>query len=80
MFCLLSSFTVGPAPECVAKIALRNCNSPAGAGFYLNATEEKWKNWRMYDYVVKELPALLGALLTHPQREAERGRGKGTWR
>lgn len=30
-----------------------------GAGFYLNATEEKWKNWRMYDYVVKELPALL---------------------
>ncbi|CAN6586375.1 unnamed protein product [Malus baccata var. baccata] len=30
-----------------------------GAGFYLNATEEKWKNWRMYDYVVKELPQLL---------------------
>ncbi|CAH9079332.1 unnamed protein product [Cuscuta epithymum] len=30
-----------------------------GAGFYLNATQEKWKNWRMYDYVVKELPMLL---------------------
>lgn len=30
-----------------------------GAGFYLNATQEKWKNWRMYDYVVKELPAVL---------------------
>ncbi|KAL6145195.1 hypothetical protein ACLB2K_055883 [Fragaria x ananassa] len=30
-----------------------------GAGFYLNATQEKWKNWRMYDYVVKELPKLL---------------------
>ncbi|KAE9612474.1 hypothetical protein Lal_00033235 [Lupinus albus] len=30
-----------------------------GAGFYLNATQEKWKNWRMYDYVVKELPELL---------------------
>ncbi|URE04095.1 s-formylglutathione [Musa troglodytarum] len=30
-----------------------------GAGFYLNATEEKWKNWRMYDYVVKELPKVL---------------------
>lgn len=30
-----------------------------GAGFYLNATQEKWKNWRMYDYVVKELPNLL---------------------
>jgi S-formylglutathione hydrolase FrmB len=31
----------------------------SGAGFYLNATEEKWKAWRMYDYVVKELPELL---------------------
>ncbi|KAK3405501.1 hypothetical protein EUGRSUZ_K01713 [Eucalyptus grandis] len=30
-----------------------------GAGFYLNATQEKWKNWRMYDYIVKELPNLL---------------------
>ncbi|KAJ4776066.1 S-formylglutathione hydrolase [Rhynchospora pubera] len=30
-----------------------------GAGFYLNATTEKWKNWRMYDYIVKELPTLL---------------------
>ncbi|KAL5719828.1 S-formylglutathione hydrolase [Ranunculus cassubicifolius] len=30
-----------------------------GAGFYLNATQEKWKNWRMYDYIVKELPKLL---------------------
>ncbi|GAV82140.1 LOW QUALITY PROTEIN: Esterase domain-containing protein [Cephalotus follicularis] len=29
-----------------------------GAGFYLNATQEKWKNWHMYD-VVKELPELL---------------------
>ncbi|KAH7679357.1 S-formylglutathione hydrolase protein [Dioscorea alata] len=30
-----------------------------GAGFYLNATQEKWKNWRMYDYVVNELPKVL---------------------
>uniref|UniRef100_A0A0E0CCT6 S-formylglutathione hydrolase n=1 Tax=Oryza meridionalis TaxID=40149 RepID=A0A0E0CCT6_9ORYZ len=30
-----------------------------GAGFYLNATNEKWKNWCMYDYVVKELPKVL---------------------
>eukprot|EP00271_Cylindrocystis_brebissonii_P008057 TRINITY_DN22080_c0_g1_i1.p1 TRINITY_DN22080_c0_g1~~TRINITY_DN22080_c0_g1_i1.p1 ORF type:complete len:293 (-),score=41.28 TRINITY_DN22080_c0_g1_i1:502-1380(-) len=30
-----------------------------GAGFYLNATVPKWKNWRMYDYVVEELPRLL---------------------
>lgn len=30
-----------------------------GAGFYLNATNPKWQNWRMYDYVTDELPALL---------------------
>ncbi|KAK2078022.1 hypothetical protein QBZ16_003890 [Prototheca wickerhamii] len=30
-----------------------------GAGFYLNATQEKWRQYRMYDYVVKELPMLL---------------------
>lgn len=35
------------------------CFVQIGAGFYLNATQEKWKNWRMYDYVVKELPKLL---------------------
>ncbi|KAL3625555.1 hypothetical protein CASFOL_031009 [Castilleja foliolosa] len=35
-----------------------------GAGFYLNATQDKWKNWRMYDYIVKELPALLSENFT----------------
>jgi len=31
-----------------------------GAGFYLNATQPKWAtHWRMYDFVVKELPAVL---------------------
>jgi len=30
------------------------------AGFYVNATQEKWaKNYNMYDYVTKELPALI---------------------
>ena len=33
-----------------------------GAGFYLNATEAKWKQYRMYDYVVKELPEVLQSL------------------
>ncbi|KIZ04814.1 S-formylglutathione hydrolase [Monoraphidium neglectum] len=32
-----------------------------GAGFYINATVDKWKNWRMYDYITKELPELLAA-------------------
>lgn len=30
-----------------------------GAGFYLNATQPTWKNWRMYDYITKELPSVL---------------------
>ena len=32
----------------------------SGAGFYLNATREPWsRHYRMYDYVVEELPGLL---------------------
>lgn len=31
-----------------------------GAGFYVNATEEPWaKHYRMYDYVVRELPEVV---------------------
>ncbi|WP_200821334.1 S-formylglutathione hydrolase [Oceanicoccus sp. KOV_DT_Chl] len=31
-----------------------------GAGFYLNATQSPWSdNFRMYDYIVEELPALI---------------------
>lgn len=31
-----------------------------GAGFYVNATEEPWsQHYRMYDYIVDELPALV---------------------
>ena len=33
-----------------------------GAGFYLNATEQPWaQHYRMHDYVVQELPALIEA-------------------
>ena len=32
----------------------------SGAGFYVNATQEPWsKNYKMYDYVTKELPKLV---------------------
>lgn len=32
-----------------------------GAGFYLNATQQPWaRHYRMYDYIVDELPALIG--------------------
>lgn len=34
------------------------------AGFYLNATQAPWnKNWKMYDYISKELPQVLSANL-----------------
>lgn len=40
-----------------------------GAGFYLNATRQPWaKHYRMYDYVVDELPALIEA--TFPATDA----------
>jgi len=35
-----------------------------GAGFYVNATEAKWaSNYKMYDYIVSELPGLVEATL-----------------
>eukprot|EP00294_Goniomonas_avonlea_P006829 CAMPEP_0114565802 /NCGR_PEP_ID=MMETSP0114-20121206/14518_1 /TAXON_ID=31324 /ORGANISM="Goniomonas sp, Strain m" /LENGTH=230 /DNA_ID=CAMNT_0001752101 /DNA_START=46 /DNA_END=737 /DNA_ORIENTATION=+ len=36
----------------------------SGAGFYLNATVDKWKPYQMYDYVTKELPSAAMAALT----------------
>lgn len=33
-----------------------------GAGFYLNATQEPWLKWRMYDYITSELPGILQTL------------------
>ncbi|KAG0293798.1 hypothetical protein BGZ98_002034 [Dissophora globulifera] len=33
-----------------------------GAGFYLNATKAPWdKNWKMYDYIAKELPEVIAS-------------------
>lgn len=35
-----------------------------GAGFYVDATESKWaKHYRMYSYIVKELPNLVNEQL-----------------
>lgn len=37
-----------------------NYDFGSGAGFYLNATQQPWsENYRMYDYIVDELPALI---------------------
>ncbi len=40
-----------------------------GAGFYVNATQAPWsRHYRMYDYVVNELPQLVTANLPHGWR------------
>ena len=59
----------------------RSCNLPGedeswdfgtGAGFYLNATREPWaRHYRMYDYVVDELPGAIAA--NFPIRETHQG-------
>jgi S-formylglutathione hydrolase len=50
-----------------------------GAGFYVNATQEPWAaHYRMYDYVVSELPALVEAHFSvDPSRIAVSGHSMG---
>lgn len=49
-----------------------------GAGFYLNATEEPWaRHYRMHDYVVQELPALIEASFPVSQRRGISGHSMG---
>lgn len=49
-----------------------------GAGFYVNATESPWaSHYRMYDYVVDELPALLAGFPVDTGRAAISGHSMG---
>ena len=50
-----------------------------GAGFYVNATQAPWStHYNMYDYIVEELPALVGAELpVDAQRAAISGHSMG---
>ncbi len=49
-----------------------------GAGFYLNATQDPWKaHFRMYDYVVEELRALLKDTLPISDRHGITGHSMG---
>lgn len=49
-----------------------------GAGFYLNATQPPWnKHYRMYDYVVDELPALVNNLCRTNGRASISGHSMG---
>lgn len=50
----------------------------SGAGFYVNATEEPWsRNYRMYDYVVKELPELIERQFPVTDRRSIAGHSMG---
>lgn len=50
-----------------------------GAGFYVDATEAPWaKNWQMYSYVNRELPALIaGNFPADPRRQGIFGHSMG---
>lgn len=49
-----------------------------GAGFYVNATEQPWSaHYRMYDYVVAELPALVERILPFDGRRSVMGHSMG---
>jgi S-formylglutathione hydrolase len=49
-----------------------------GAGFYINATQAPWsKHYRMYDYVVSELPALIEANFPAADARAISGHSMG---
>ena len=49
-----------------------------GAGFYLNATQAPWAtNYRMHDYVVQELPALIEANFAVGERRGIFGHSMG---
>ena len=50
-----------------------------GAGFYVNATEEKWKkNYRMYSYVTSELPEVVRTNFNvNPDRQSIFGHSMG---
>ena len=50
-----------------------------GAGFYLNAKREPWKqNYQMYDYIINELPSILRAeLAVNGNRQSIMGHSMG---
>ena len=49
-----------------------------GAGFYVNATQQPWaRHYRMHDYVVEELPALIEANFPVSDRRGGSGHSMG---
>lgn len=51
-----------------------------GAGFYLNATEHPWNtHYRMYDYILHELPDVVMEHLPVTSRKSISGHSMGGW-
>ncbi len=48
-----------------------------GAGLYLDATADKWKQYRMYSYITQELPDLLRGMPELDIDNVSRGQGLG---
>ena len=55
-----------------------NWDFGSGAGFYINATQAPWSDhYNMYDYVSKELPALVEAALPVTDKRSVSGHSMG---
>ena len=67
-----------PRGEDVPDDAAKAWDFGLGAGFYVNATQEPWaRHYRMYDYVVQELPALIEANFPASDRRGIAGHSMG---
>lgn len=63
--------SVADAPDAAYDLGL-------GAGFYVNATQPPWnRHYRMYDYIVDELPALVEQHFPVNERRAICGHSMG---
>ncbi|PCI28370.1 MAG: S-formylglutathione hydrolase [SAR324 cluster bacterium] len=67
-----------PRGEAVPDDAQGEYDLGLGAGFYLNATEMPWsRHYRMYDYVVNELPELVESMFPVTDQRAIAGHSMG---
>jgi S-formylglutathione hydrolase len=67
-----------PRGESVPDDPEGNYDFGLGAGFYINAVQEPWaRHYRMYDYVVKELPALIETLFPVTDQRSISGHSMG---
>ncbi|WP_286238289.1 S-formylglutathione hydrolase [Neptuniibacter halophilus] len=67
-----------PRGETVADDADGAYDLGLGAGFYLNATEQPWsEHYQMYDYITRELPALVEELFPVTDKRAISGHSMG---